>query len=117
MPYNLAAIRELLHAAFGDEDLVVFCADHFPAVRQQFTTGQTEGQRVLTPGGERRAKRAADRAAGRHQGGQSPPVRTASRPGLVLRPQEVRRPPSLLLLFQRPSSSATATRTKPGRTA
>ena len=46
MPYNLAAIRELLVAAFGDEDFVVFCADHFPAVRQQFTTGQTQGQRV-----------------------------------------------------------------------
>ena len=46
MSYNLAAIRELLLAAFGDEDLVVLCADNFPAVRQQFTNGQTQGQRV-----------------------------------------------------------------------
>jgi hypothetical protein len=47
MPYNLAVIRELILAAFGDEEFLIFCADHFPAVRQQFTTGQTQGQRVL----------------------------------------------------------------------
>ena len=46
MPYDLAAIRKLILAAFWDEEFLIFCADHFPAVRQQFTTGQTQGQRV-----------------------------------------------------------------------
>jgi hypothetical protein len=46
MTYNLAAVRELLLAAFGDEEFLIFCADHFPTVRQQFTTGQTQSQRV-----------------------------------------------------------------------
>jgi hypothetical protein len=33
MPYDLAAIRELILAAFGDEEFLIFCADHFPIVR------------------------------------------------------------------------------------
>jgi formylglycine-generating enzyme required for sulfatase activity len=47
MSYNLTAIRQLVAAAFSDDDLRVFCFDHFPAVYQDFTAGQTQGQRVL----------------------------------------------------------------------
>jgi hypothetical protein len=46
MPHNLAAIRELLSAAFGDEDLNNFCADHFRTVYDQFTAGQVRSARV-----------------------------------------------------------------------
>ena len=46
MTYNLVVVRELILAAFGDEEFLIFCADYFPTVRQQFTAGQTEGQRV-----------------------------------------------------------------------
>ena len=46
MAYNFAAIRELVDAAFGDEDLSEFCFDHFPRVYEQFTAGQTKGARV-----------------------------------------------------------------------
>ncbi len=46
MPHDIAVIRELVLDAFGDEDLVIFCTDHFPAVGRQFTTGQTQGARV-----------------------------------------------------------------------
>ncbi len=46
MPHDIAVIRELVLAAFGDEDFVIFCRDHFPAVGRQFTTGQTQGARV-----------------------------------------------------------------------
>jgi hypothetical protein len=46
MPHNLAAIRELLIAAFGDEDLNNFCADHFRPVYEQFTAGQVRSARV-----------------------------------------------------------------------
>jgi len=46
MPYNFAAIRELVDTAFGDEELSTFCFDHFPSVYEQFTVGQTKGARV-----------------------------------------------------------------------
>jgi hypothetical protein len=46
MPHNLAAIRELLTAAFGDEDLNNFCADHFRPVYDTFTAGQDRRARV-----------------------------------------------------------------------
>ena len=47
MAYNLAAIRQLVTAAFSDDELKAFCFDRFPAVYQDFTAGQTQGQRVL----------------------------------------------------------------------
>jgi hypothetical protein len=39
MPYNLTVIRELLMATFSDEELMIFCHDHFRAVYDQFTVG------------------------------------------------------------------------------
>lgn len=45
--YNYAVIRELVGAAFDDESLSVFCHDRFEAVYEQFTSGQTKGQRIL----------------------------------------------------------------------
>ena len=48
MPYNLAAIRELVAAAFADEELRTFCFDHYRAVYEQFVAGQGKGARVLT---------------------------------------------------------------------
>jgi hypothetical protein len=47
MTYNLAAIRELLAAAFADEELRTFCFDHYRAVYEQFAAGQGKGARVL----------------------------------------------------------------------
>lgn len=47
MIYNLAAIRELVSAAFNDEELATFCADHFRAVYEDRAGGQTRSQRVL----------------------------------------------------------------------
>ncbi|MCP4345378.1 MAG: hypothetical protein GY795_07610 [Desulfobacterales bacterium] len=44
--YNYAAIRKLVEAAFDDEDLQIFCHDHFSDVAEQFTTGQTKRARV-----------------------------------------------------------------------
>ncbi|MDQ1301989.1 MAG: hypothetical protein QG637_1911 [Chloroflexota bacterium] len=46
MRYNLAVIRKLVSAAFSDEELKAFCFDHFSDVYQDFTAGQTLGQRV-----------------------------------------------------------------------
>lgn len=48
MPYNDAAIRKLIGAAFvTDEELHVFCSDHYPEVYENFTQGQTKTDRVL----------------------------------------------------------------------
>ncbi len=44
--YDSAILRELLEAAFGDEDLSNFCFDHFITVYEQFTGGQTKSARV-----------------------------------------------------------------------
>ena len=45
--YNYATIRELINAAFDDDELQIFCHDHFQEVKNQFTTGQNKGHRVL----------------------------------------------------------------------
>ena len=47
MDYNLAAIRELISAAFNDEELATFCSDHFRGVYENFAAGQTRAGRVL----------------------------------------------------------------------
>lgn len=39
--YNSKAIRELVQAAFTDEEFWVFCYDYFPGVYQKFSTGMT----------------------------------------------------------------------------
>ena len=46
MGYDLAIIRELLEAAFGDEELSNFCFDNLPEVYEQFTGGQFKSARV-----------------------------------------------------------------------
>lgn len=46
MLYDLSVVRKLIAAALEDEDLNILCLDHFPAVYEQFTVGQTKGQRV-----------------------------------------------------------------------
>lgn len=45
--YNYGVIRELVEAAFGDEELNRFCFDHFTDIYDGFTAGQTKGQRAL----------------------------------------------------------------------
>lgn len=39
MPYNITAIRELMQAAFNDEELKTFCYDHFRPVYDEFAEG------------------------------------------------------------------------------
>lgn len=46
MTYNLAAVRELLSAAFSSEDLSVFCFDYFEPVYNEFTPQQTKSARI-----------------------------------------------------------------------
>jgi len=47
MRYDLAAIRELVSAAFSDEELRTFCFDHYRVVYEQFAVGQSKGAWVL----------------------------------------------------------------------
>ena len=44
--WNTAVVRDLLSAAFSDEELVTFCFDHFPAVYQDLGSGMGKGQKV-----------------------------------------------------------------------
>jgi hypothetical protein len=46
MGYDIAIIRELVEAAFSEEDLSNFCFDHYFSVYEQFTAGQTKSTRV-----------------------------------------------------------------------
>lgn len=41
MAYNNAGIRELLIRAFNDEELMIFCFDHYRAVYDKFSTGMS----------------------------------------------------------------------------
>ncbi len=43
---NTAAIRELLAAAFSDEELTTFCFDSFPPVHGQFSIGMSRTQKI-----------------------------------------------------------------------
>jgi outer membrane protein assembly factor BamB len=45
-PWNTAAIRDLLTAAFSDEELTTLCFDHFRPVYQDFSTGMSKGQKI-----------------------------------------------------------------------
>jgi hypothetical protein len=58
MIYNLAAIRELVFAAFNDNELQNFCFAHFPTVYKNFIIGQDMDQRVrnLVESAERRGQ-------------------------------------------------------------
>ena len=44
--YNTAAVRELLMAAFSDEELMTFCFDDFRPVYEEFTTGMSRTGKV-----------------------------------------------------------------------
>ena len=44
--WNTAAVRDLLSAAFSDEELVTFCFDCFPAVYEDLGSGMGKGQKV-----------------------------------------------------------------------
>jgi|WetSurMetagenome_2_1015567.scaffolds.fasta_scaffold70154_2 hypothetical protein len=43
---NTAAVRELLMAAFSDEELTTFCYDNFRPVYEEFATGMSRTQKV-----------------------------------------------------------------------
>ena len=44
--YNTAAVRELLMAAFSDEELTTFCYDNFRPAYEEFATGMSRTQKV-----------------------------------------------------------------------
>jgi hypothetical protein len=44
--FNTAVVRELLMAAFSDEDLTTFCYDNFRPVYEEFATGMSRTQKV-----------------------------------------------------------------------
>ena len=44
--WNTAAVRDLLLAAFSDEELVTFCFDYFSAVHEELGSGMGKGQKV-----------------------------------------------------------------------
>lgn len=46
MSYNTQALRDLLCAAFNDEELYTFCYDNFLEVSKNFTTGQSQTTRA-----------------------------------------------------------------------
>jgi hypothetical protein len=44
--YNTAALRELLNAAFSNEELTTLCFDYFPEVHNNFSAGMSKGQKI-----------------------------------------------------------------------
>ena len=44
--WNAAAIRDLLTAAFSDQELTALCFDHFRPVYEEFALGLRKGQKV-----------------------------------------------------------------------
>ena len=44
--YDTAAIRQLLFNAFGDDELLSFCFDHFPSVYQDFGQGMSKSDKI-----------------------------------------------------------------------
>ena len=44
--WDTITIRELLTAAFNDEDLTVLCFDHFRSVYEDFGSGMSKGQKI-----------------------------------------------------------------------
>jgi hypothetical protein len=46
MPYNTAAIRNLLKTIFSDEELQTFCFDHFPLVYDEFAASMSRSQKI-----------------------------------------------------------------------
>ena len=44
--WNTSAIRDLLRAAFGPDELTTLCFDNFPDVHEQFAPGMTKPQMI-----------------------------------------------------------------------
>ena len=44
--YNIAAVRDLINAAFSDEELSTLCFDRFPAVYNNLSNGMSKGQKI-----------------------------------------------------------------------
>jgi hypothetical protein len=44
--YDLQTVRELLTAAFNDEELTTLCFDHFRAVYEEFSSGMSKSQKL-----------------------------------------------------------------------
>ncbi len=44
--WNTAAIRDLLSAAFSDDELTTLCFDHFPTLYEEFGTGMSKRQKI-----------------------------------------------------------------------
>lgn len=47
--HDTAAIRDLLTAAFSDEELDLLCYDHFRSVYEGFSGGMSKAQKVHRP--------------------------------------------------------------------
>jgi hypothetical protein len=46
LTWDTAAVRQLLSAAFDDEELTTLCFDHFPPVYEDFAAGMSKGQKI-----------------------------------------------------------------------
>lgn len=46
MPYNTSAVRQLIETVFSDEELTIFCYDHFRAVYEQFSSGMSRQAKI-----------------------------------------------------------------------
>ena len=44
--YNTAAVRDLLNAAFSDDELMALCFDHFREVYNNLSSGMSKGQKI-----------------------------------------------------------------------
>jgi len=44
--WNSPAVRDLLRAAFEDEEFSIFCYDYFHSVYEKLTTGQNQPDRI-----------------------------------------------------------------------
>ncbi len=44
--WNMAAVRELVSAALGDQELTALCFDHFPGVYDEFAGGMSKGDKL-----------------------------------------------------------------------
>ena len=74
LTFNTAAVRELLMAAFSDEELTTFCYDNFRPVYEEFATGMSRTQKVQIARGVLRAPRGDGEVAGAGGASQSVPV-------------------------------------------
>ena len=72
--FNTAAVRELLMAAFSDEELATFCFDNFRQVYEEFATGMSRTQKVQLLRGVLRAPRGNGGVADACGAGESVPV-------------------------------------------